>query len=256
MTLAHTTIGEGDRPTALLHGFLGSGRNLAALARAYAGKAPGRRFFLFDLPGHGASPALPEGATLETLATLLLQSFTELALPTPVDVIGHSLGGRVALKARQLAPERLGAVTLLDIGPSPITLPGTSHLALQRLLAAPERAPTREAFREALQGPGLTPGLVDWLLMNVVRDGDAFRWRIDRAALDRLHPRVNAEDLWPAVRVQGGALRCIRGEHGGYVSDADLAGLSLLGVDVVTLAGAGHFLHVDAPDALLQALPS
>lgn len=254
MTLAHSTIGDGSRTTALLHGFLGSGRNLQALARAFAAQAPERRFFLFDLPGHGASPALPEGATLETLATMLLQSFTELALPGPIDVIGHSLGGRVALKARQLAPERLGRVTLLDIGPSPISLPGTSHLALQRLLEAPARAPSRESFRAALQGPGLTPGLVDWLLMNVVRDGDAFCWRIDRAALDRLHPRVNAEDLWPAARVSGGALQCVRGEHGGYVTDADLAGLQALGALVTTIPGAGHFLHVDAPDALLQAL--
>ena len=254
MTLAYTSIGEGERPTALLHGFLGSGRNLSALARAFSARAPTRRFLLFDLPGHGASAKLPDGATLDTLAALLLDSLDALALPSPVDVIGHSLGGRVALAARALAPERLGAVTLLDIGPSPITLPGGSHLALQRLLAAPDRAPSREAFRAALAGPGLSAGLVDWLLMNVVREGDGFVWRIDRAALAALHPRVNAADLWAAIRAPGNALRCIRGEHGGYVSDEDLAAMQALGVSVATLEGAGHFLHVDAPDALLEAL--
>ncbi|HSE95744.1 MAG TPA: alpha/beta fold hydrolase, partial [Methylomirabilota bacterium] len=102
--LAHLRFGDGPRPILLLHGFLGSARNLAAIGRMLAERDPRRTAWIFDLPGHGASPPLPPGANLATAATHVLTTARALGLPGPWPIIGHSLGGRVALGAGRVEP--------------------------------------------------------------------------------------------------------------------------------------------------------
>ena len=70
-----------------------------------------------------------------------------------------------------------------------------------------------------------------------------------------LHTRIAAEDLWPAVESPHDyAVRCIRGGASGYVSDADARRLQAAGCPVVTVDGAGHFLHAERPDAVADAV--
>jgi esterase len=248
--LALTTRGEGPRAIALVHGFLGSGRNLASLARRLSESDPALRLVLPDLTGHGTSPPLPPEATLTTLAQDLLE-----AIPGHFDVIGHSLGGRVALKARTLDPERVGRVTLLDVAPGPIP-PVASLLepVLDALLHAPARAPSREPWRAHFAKRGVSSALIDWLLMNVVNDGESLTWRIDRKALGELHARTRAADLWPDLEAARTPTYVIRGGASEFVSDEDVRRLRDFGCEVDTLADAGHFVHVDAQAELLGLL--
>ena len=83
-------------------------------------------------------------------------------------------------------------------------------------------------------------------------------WRIDRHALAALHARIAAEDLWPAIESPGlfGPVRCVRGGHSGYVSDDDAARLQAAGCVVITIPGAGHFLHVEQPRVVAEAVAS
>ncbi|HSP78563.1 MAG TPA: alpha/beta hydrolase, partial [Myxococcaceae bacterium] len=120
MILESFQVGEGARPTVLLHGFLGTGRNLRSLAVAWSEAEPGRRFLLPDLTGHGTSPGLPPGATLETVAGDVVETARAAGLTGPLELVGHSLGGRVSLAASLRFPEQVASVTLLDISPSPI----------------------------------------------------------------------------------------------------------------------------------------
>lgn len=237
----------------LLHGFLGSGRNLGAVARGWGALDPHLRFVLPDLPGHGRSPPLPPEASLESVAQGILDLAAHLGLDDPFDIVGHSLGGRVALQVRLLQPNRVRRVTLLDISPGPITSEDTTHVA--RVLAeAEDRAPSREAMRDALEARGLSRGLVEWLLMSGDPSPDGFVWRIDRAALERLHATTQRVDLWAAVEHPKAETRCIRGGDSTYVSPNDEARLLAAGVEVVVLEGAGHFLHVDRREALVECL--
>ncbi len=246
--------GAASQPVLLLHGFLGSGRNLASVARKLTQVRPELRVIVPDLTGHGGSPALPPGADLETLASDLLQLGRALSLPEPWLVIGHSQGGRAALEALRLAPERISQVVLLDIAPGPI-LVSESAGPLRLLNEAPDSAPDRETFRTFFKDRGLSDGLTEWLLMNLVRDAqDQFVWRFDRRALAGLHPRVNRQDLWPIVEQYGPRIRCIRGAKAPYVTDADVSRFEANGCRVDTLEDAGHFLHVDQPAKLLELL--
>jgi esterase len=240
----------------LLHGFLGSGRNLRTLAQRLGELAPHLQILVLDLPGHGQSPPLPAGPiTLEALARDVLATARAESLPSPFALVGHSLGGRVALAAARLAPDLLRGVTLLDIGPGRID-PATSETrkVLETLLAAPAEARDRRELRSFFIERGLSPGLSDWLLINLAAAPGRVHWAIDRAALARLHDQSMAEDLWDVVEAGRTPVRLIRGARSSYVKDSEAARLAAAGVPVTDLPEAGHFVHVDALPALLELL--
>jgi esterase len=255
MVLAHARVGDGRRPLVLLHGFLGSARNLTTLARLLAEQNPDVTVVSFDLTGHGASAPLPPGADTDALADDVVASVRALDLPRPVALVGHSLGGRVALRAALRDPTGIDVVTLLDVAPGPLAAGGEIADVLEILLRLPGSFVSRGQARARLVAAGLRPDLADWLLLNLEEAGDGYRWRVDRRALAALHERVVVEDLWPVVeRPRPWALRCVRGGASAYVSDDDARRLEAAGCPVVTIDGAGHFLHAQRPDAVAAAV--
>jgi esterase len=238
----------------LLHGFLGSGKNLFTLGKKLSEQHPTLSIIVPDLTGHGTSPSLPDDASLADLARDVLTLLQDR--PGPYWVIGHSLGGRVALRLSELS-SKLARVALLDISPSPLLLAQSeTHLVTKILLRAPSYAPTRETFRTYLREAGLSEALNNWLLMNLILREEQYVWRIDRAALAKLLDNMNQEDLWSAAEAlaRQDKLWSINGAESLYVSHEDALRLFQVGAHVKTLPNAGHFVHVDALDALLLSL--
>jgi esterase len=248
-------IGTGAHPTVLLHGFLGSGKNLRTLAQRWAERDPSRLFVLPDLTGHGASPPLPPDAGIDTLAADLRETLLAEGLSGPVSLVGHSVGGRVALALLRLDPALVGDVVLLDIVPGPIDdRLSASRRVLEVLLRAPDEGPDRRSLRGFLVEGGLSPGTADWLAMNVRLEEGRARWTVDRRALDRLQARISTDDLWDVVEARTVPIRVIRGGRSGYVRDEDVRRFEAAGVAVDTLPGAGHDVHVEALEALVDRL--
>lgn len=235
----------------LLHGFLGSGRNLGVIARGWGRIDESLRFVLPDLLGHGRSPPLPDGANLPHMAEALVALLNELDL-VGVDLVGHSMGGRVALEARRLEPTRVGRVALLDIRPGRIERSDTEEV-VSALVKAPARAESRDAMRAHLLDSGLAKSLADWLLMSGDADGEGFAWRIDRFALERFHREMRGHDLWPMVEGPYETVS-IRGGESTYVGEDDQARVRAAGGQTRTIEGAGHFLHIDRTDEVVAAL--
>lgn len=249
----------GDRrDTVLLHGFLGAGKNLRSLASAWLALDVGRRFWLLDLPGHGASPPLSSPPSLRALAEAV-HDWVLSSLPggdLRVDVVGHSLGGRVGLSLSTLAPQVVGRVVLLDITPGRVPERGRQETAavVEALLAAPEVAKDRATMRDELTRRALSRPLAEWLAMNLRPDVGGVRWSIDRQALKDLHDGVLDAELWSAAEALGSRLHCVVGERSSFVEDDDRRRLERLGATVHVLPGAGHYVHVDARDALVSWL--
>lgn len=247
------SVGDGPQPLVALHGFLGSGRNLGGLARSLVARDPSLRISLVDLPGHGRSPPLRDEDTLSEMA----QSILDWASSTdPIDILGHSLGGRVALQMRIMAPERVRRSILLDISPGSIEGSETETV-IETLLKAPSEAGSRDTMRQALEAEGLSSGLIAWLLMNGGTENGRFVWRIDRARLERFHRENRSRDLWAGV---GPDVVQIYGAQSTYLSDGDLRSFEDRGVPCIRIEKAGHFLHADqtekVTDAVLSALAS
>lgn len=248
-------VGEGPDLTVLLHGFLGSGRNLRALALKWSARDPARKFIIPDLLGHGESPPLSSAATLDDVAESVLATIADAGSDRPAAIVGHSLGARVALAAVRREPRKVREVIMLDMAPGPADpADSDTRLVLDALLRAPEEVEDRRVMRSILLDYGLGPEMADWLLMNLSQRDGRYRWRIDRRALAELHDRFVREDLWPIVESRQVPIRCIRGELSRYVTDRDAARMQAAGCSVVTLPKAGHYVHVDAPGALLDAL--
>jgi len=253
--LAHTRVGTGPRAMFLLHGFLGSARNLASLARGLAQRVTGCSVIALDLTGHGDSPALPPRPDLAAIAHDALDTARALGTPPPWTLIGHSLGGRVALRAAALEPTALGHLTLLDVTPSPRPAGGEVATIVKALGAAPDVAHDRQTFRAWFRQAGLPPPAIDWLLLNLAHEGKSYRWRIDRRALTALYDEIGAEDLWPAVeRRRAYTVHEIRGGASDHVPDADVRRLEAAGCRVDTIEGASHFVHVERPEELVDRI--
>jgi len=263
-------VGKGERGAVLLHGFLGSGRNLRTLARRWSEADPSLCILVPDLTGHGESPPLPERPTLEGVAADVEETLEAAGLGGPVLWVGHSLGGRVALAAARRHAADMRGVDLLDIGPGKVpAAEADSGQVVDALCAAPERAGSRREMRDWLCSR-LPPALADWLAMNLVpsegalrqaqgsalrlAQGSGFAWRVDREALRRAHPAMLSEDLWDVVLGRRVPIRCARGGESPYVPGADARRLEANGCPVTTFLGAGHFLHVDALEPLVAWL--
>ncbi len=256
--LAFTEHGEGTRAIILLHGFLGAGRNLASLARRWAPSSPRTRFILPDLLGHGLSPPLPPAATLGEVASAIVALAEHLGLHAPVDLVGHSLGGRVALVTRALDPQRFRAVTLLDVTPYPMTMAlAELDLIIEALCAAPDHAASRSIFRDYFAARGLGEKTSAWLITNLKRDtSGGYAWRIDREALRAFATSARREDLSSLLAGHESVTLCVRGGRSPFVPSEEAARLVEAGVRVHTLPHAGHQVHTDALVELLELLPS
>lgn len=114
-----------------------------------------------DLLGHGTAAPLPAGADSATLAADVLARVRALGHAPPLALVGHSLGGRVALRAALLEPAAVASLTLLDIAPGPLDPGGDVGRVLDILERAPARFATRGDAREHLAGAGLTAALAD-----------------------------------------------------------------------------------------------
>jgi hypothetical protein len=217
--------GSGPRGVVLLHGFLGSGRNLATLARRWRDRDPGVSLLVPDLTGHGASPPLPEGADLETLAADVLATAAAVGLPQPWRIAGHSLGGRVALRALSL-DSALEAVIALDVSPGRLT--GLSTGAVLARLRVP--APLRDERGRVPCQRELVTGCTahDSRSAGARAHAKAFasaqasgRRRVQeltRRPLASLHPRrLDCDERWAGV----GEVRTRADGRSGRAADAD-----------------------------------
>lgn len=110
--------GSGGRPLVLVHGYTGFWKDFEGQV---AGIACERRVLLPDLPGHGESARLPLGQyTLDRLAELMAEWLVAVDA-APCDLLGHSLGGMLALRMALEHPERIASLVLMDTAARPLS---------------------------------------------------------------------------------------------------------------------------------------
>ena len=137
--------GEGPATLVFLHYFGGSAASWRWVAERLADRY---RCVAINLPGFGGAPALPAPSitgfadyTREVLQSLGIESYT---------LVGHSMGGKVALQAAADAPA--GTVQhLVLVAPSPPTTEPMPAEEKQRMLQHPDRAVAEETVRNGIQ---------------------------------------------------------------------------------------------------------
>ena len=258
--LQHALVAAPDATPArwmfVLHGILGSGTNLRSLAKRLASAAPAWGFILPDLRMHGLSQGAPPPHTIAAAAEDLVRLGEHLGLPID-GVLGHSFGGKVALSYLDRRGERLAQAWILDASPSARPLgarAGATAQIVAMLRAMPQPLPSRERFVALVVEQGHSRAIADWLAMNLRRSDDGFRLRFDLDAIAALLDDYFAVDLWRVLEEGrlAAELHVVVAGVESALNEADQRRLGALGPPVFThvLAGARHWVHVDAPDAL------
>jgi esterase len=176
MDLAFRELGGDGLPVVILHGLFGSSQNWAGMGRRLADRG---RVCAVDLRNHGDSPhAVPHSldACVEDL-----RAWADRRAAGPLCLVGHSMGGLVAMGFALRHPAATAGVAAIDVAPR--AYPAGHQRELQALRTDLSACRTR-ADLDALLAP-LVPDLRtrQFLLTNAVRDGDGFRWRIDAGVL-------------------------------------------------------------------------
>lgn len=242
--LYHRTFGEGDPPLVLLHGVFGSSVNWQAIAKDLAAQ---RRVVVVDLRNHGRSPHAP-AMTYADMVADLLELFRDLGLERPA-VLGHSMGGKVAMALALGHGHAVGRLVVADMAPVANTFRPSAILAALRGLdlgALNSRGDADAELAKAIPERRIRA----FLLQNLVRDDDGFHWRINLDALDR-HGRELADFPSPYRDATfSGPTLFLRGEHSDYVlpDHEEVIHRLFPAARIHTLEGTGHWLHAEAPE--------
>ena len=131
--IAFEEHGQGERPLLLVHGFTGFRQDFAG---QLAGLAQHGRVLAPDLRGHGESGRTGDPASygFEQLTADLLGLLDALAIER-CDLLGHSMGGMIALRAALAAPGRVASLVLMDTAPGPLAFIDRSQLGLAARVA-------------------------------------------------------------------------------------------------------------------------
>jgi pimeloyl-ACP methyl ester carboxylesterase len=267
---AHTFVGDASAPRLafLLHGALGSSQNLRRIARRLAAEVPSVRHCLVDLRGHGASHAAPGPHDIAHCAADLRRLATELRAAPDV-VIGHSLGGKVALAYARDANTPPGQVWTLDSDPGAGN--ATTEHDFRRVLAAARGVPLpierREHAVQALTERGLPSTVAQWLATSLERrtgapghQGEHYAWKLDFDAVEELVQDYRSADLWPLAESstrQSEIHFVVAGRSAHWTAEARERAATLAPearVHLHLLHSAGHWLHADDPEGLVHLI--
>lgn len=250
-----TTYGESGTPVVFLHGLFGQGRNWTQVAKALA---TDHRVTLVDLPDHGRSEWL-ESFDLVEVADLLAGL---LDPADPVALVGHSLGGKVAMVLALRHPELVARLCVVDIAPVAYQRLTEFSGYIDAMRSLDLDALTQRADAEAALTPAVpNPVVRSFLLQNLRREDRADRggWRW-QPNLEGLHRSLPAIGSWPEDRLAGarydGPVLWIAGETSNYVTDEYAPAMDRLFPRNrrVTVKGAGHWVHSEKPEVFLEVL--
>ncbi|MFT8394588.1 alpha/beta fold hydrolase [Propionibacterium sp.] len=250
-----TSIGDGSRTVVFLHGLLGQGRNLAGPARMISDVA---RCLLVDVPNHGRS-AWTEEFDYEFIADLIADELSVRgALDDPVILVGHSMGGKLAICLTLDHPELVTKLCVVDI--APVSYSDSDYfenlldaMAGLDLTALDSRGDADRALSTAIPDERVR----GFVLQNLHQEQGPrnarpgrWSWLCNLALL-----RANTDVLSGFPDLSGshwdGPVLWVSGENSGYVQPEYRPPMHELFpmVKEVVIPGAAHWVHADQPTA-------
>lgn len=232
-------------PLIILHGFFASSRNWRQVAEKLA---VNHRVYVLDMRNHGASSHHPV-MDYPAMAADLLRFIDRQGL-AKVSLLGHSMGGKIAMWFALNHPGRVNKLIIADIAPV------SYRHSFDNLIEALKALPLAEITNRKQAEERLAPAIPElsyrqFLLQNLVLNEGAYSWRVDLDIFQRTAPAIiafpDAAGLPPFV---GDAL-FLAGGDSGYVKPEDISAL-FPQATLSVIAGAGHWLHVQQPVAFIE----
>ncbi|MGC1240855.1 MAG: alpha/beta fold hydrolase [Chryseosolibacter sp.] len=240
MKLFHRELGEGQ-PLVLLHGIFGSSDNWLTQARMLSAHF---RTYAVDLRNHGHSPHA-DTFDYPVMAADVLEFIETHHIADPV-IIGHSMGGKVAMNLAVAHPEKLQKLIVVDIAPKAYSM--AHYVILEGLQAIPiTEITSRNEADDALARFVDEADVRQFLLKNLQRKPEGgFKWKLNLAAIaDNIH-KIGL-DLQSEGKFEKQTL-FVRGARSNYVKDEDFDRIREVfpAAEMVTL-DTGHWLPAEKP---------
>ena len=240
-----------DKQTILiLHGLFGSKRNWQSIARQLSEHF---RVFTLDLRNHGESKHT-DAMRYEDMADDVLQFIKDHALEE-VSVVGHSMGGKVAMHLALENPETIKRLVIIDI--APVQYQHGFDDLINSLKALPlEQLSNRHEADEYLKASVQPESLRQFLLQNLHKLEDGFTWRINLKAIhscidDLMGFSAEHRNLQYHKRVL-----FLKGEKSDYIKHQHERQIFRMfpGALFITVEGAGHWLHAENPGFVVNEI--
>ena len=235
---------QGDGPPLItIHGFLGALNNWRAMSNRLSEHY---RVYSVDLRNHGRSPH--SGVMNYSVMAHDLGEFLDEHGLASASIIGHSLGGKVAMQFALEFSERGDKLVIVDIAPK--AYPPTHRPLLIAMRNLDVRAFASFADADAALAPAVADAaLRQFLIKNFTRDSDGgFHWRV---ALDSII--ANYDELTKAIVTTNSFEKLalfLRAGRSNFVEEKDIALVrkSFPRAEIRTITDAGRWLHIEAPD--------
>ena len=252
--LHYTQVGEAGQRIVLMHGLFGQGKNWASIAKALADRA---RVIMVDLPNHGRS-GWTESITYAEMA-VAIADLLSAENDGPLNVVGHSMGGKVAMAMALLRPQLVARLVVADIAPARYEriagfvdyVTGMRSIDLSRIR-------TRAEADVRLQ-PYVPDGVIrSFLLQNLRRDADSpggWRWQMNLALLGGVLADLGD---WPDLHTPPyrGPVLWVAGSNSDYITPEHAPAMRALfpHTQLITIKNAGHWVHSEQPEIFVAAL--
>ena len=257
MQLFYRETGKGET-LIILHGLYGSSYNWVSIAKELE---PYYRVINVDQRNHGQSPHSNEHS-YSHLTNDLLELFEELKLEKAI-LIGHSMGGKVAMQFTIEHPERVSSLIVVDIAPWSHDLSAQiseeHRQIIDGLMSIPiDSLASRNQADEILSKRVKSLPIRQFLLKNLKREQNgSFAWKINLTAIannlkslmGRIEPRTQNHSC--KVRTL-----FIKGELSNYIpidKEDDLKKI-FTNSEVITIMNSGHWVHAEKPKEFLKVV--
>lgn len=244
MQLHYQTLGQGQ-PLILLHGLFGSGDNWGTVAKHFSQYC---QVICVDLRNHGRSP---HSATQSyaNMADDLLELCDALDSER-IHLLGHSLGGKVAMQFAMHNPDRVEKLIVVDMAMRAYADAHT-HLIDAMMAIDLSTLQSRLEVDKILSASIPQTAVRQFLLMNLIKSDSGLTWRINLPALKANYPGLlqavceNAHYEKPCL--------FIRGELSDYVQDTDVEQIKSNFINArFSSLPTGHWVHAEQPKAFIE----
>lgn len=229
----------------IAHGLFGSGRNWGVIAKRLGDT---RRVITVDMRNHGESPRA-DTQSYPDMANDLAELIAGLG--GPVDLCGHSMGGKAAMALALTHPDLIRRLIVADIAPVAYTHTQTQQITAMRAVDL-DKIERRSDAAAQLGAVGVEPALQSFFTQSL--DVQARKWRLNldvlEAEMDKIigWPDITGQFNNPALFLTGAASDYVLPEHRDTIKSLFPA------ARFAKLPGAGHWLHADKPREFEAAL--
>jgi esterase len=247
MKLFFKKTGEG-KPLIILHGLFGLSDNWSSISKSFSEN--GFCCYTVDLRNHGRSPHSDQ-FDYPVMADDIFELMQDEKI-NKVDIIGHSMGGKVAMFFALKYPELIRKMIVVDIAPryySPHHQSVFAALNSIDLSIIASRKEVEELLRNALK----EEATIQFLLKNLYWKNDKqLDWRFGLKEIEKNIENVGVE--LPGDDVIHVPTLFIRGSRSGYIAESDEAEIKkrFSDVDLKTVSDAGHWVHAENPKGFLE----